>query len=146
MEFNPLQQAVSRSPTITNLRLKTFRAPCWQQYTHTHKHTNTHHTCTSKSVSSNRVSCIFFSSSIWRSLFFSVSNSGFSCWMVKASNCQGNMMQLCKKTTKELKKDNTYRHIAKFRPMRTTPTAGRQTSIWKRAYETPVFAVLPLLW
>lgn len=53
-------------------------------------------TCTSKSVSSNRASCIFFSSSIWRSLFFSVSSSGFSCWMVNANNWQTNMTQACK--------------------------------------------------
>lgn len=39
---------------------------------------------TSNSDSSNSESCIFLSSSCWSSLVFSVSNSGFSCCMVKA--------------------------------------------------------------
>lgn len=42
--------------------------------------------CTSNSDSSNWDSCIFLSSSCCSSLVFSVSSSGFSCWMVKASS------------------------------------------------------------
>lgn len=42
--------------------------------------------CTSNRDSSNWANCIFLSSSCCNNLVFSVSNSGFSCWMVKPSS------------------------------------------------------------